>query len=283
MELSSQVFIGIDGGGSNTRVLAIDAQGHPLESYTVSGCNPHNIGFLHAGDRINEAVSHTLESLNANVTEIRSIFCGVAGIRNSEEQAELAKSLSRFQWACNGVLKIDHDLSIAYEAALGDLPGICLIAGTGAAGIAKGHRGEFHSASNRLPNGYEPGSGYGVGMDAINAGIVEATSDSRDEISNIARSVISLSHEGNLQARRIIDINTDSLIQLIAKVRAQSGLDEDFSVVIAGGLGGSETLYRTLIVEKLTVLFPQAKIHAAQMTPVEAAAVFALRNSKAEF
>lgn len=283
MELSSQAFIGIDGGGSNTRALAIDAQAHPLESYTVSGCNPHNIGFLHAGDRINEAVSHTLESLNANVTEIRSIFCGVAGIRNSEEQAELAKSLSRFQWACNGVLKIDHDLSIAYEAALGDLPGICLIAGTGAASIAKGHRGEFHSASNRLPNGYEPGSGYGVAMDAINAGIVKATSDSRDEISNIARSVISLSHEGNLQARRIIDINTDSLIQLIAKIRAQSGLDEDFSIVITGGLGGSETLYRMLIVEKITALFPQAKIHAPRMTPVEAAAVFALRNSKAEF
>tara|TARA_B100000900_G_scaffold414798_1_gene442549 strand:- start:3034 stop:3885 length:852 start_codon:yes stop_codon:yes gene_type:complete len=282
MELSSQAFIGIDGGGSHTRAIAIDAQGHPLGSYTVSGCNPHNIGFLHAGDRINEAVSHTLESLNANVTEIRSVFCGVAGIRNSEEQAELAKSLSRFQWTYNGVLKIDHDLSIAYEAALGDLPGICLIAGTGAAGIAKGYGGKFHSASNRLPNGYEPGSGYGVGMDAINEGIVEATSGSRDEISNIARSVISLSHEGNLQARRIIDRNTDSLIQLIAKVRAQSRLDEGFAIVITGGLGGSETLYRTLIVKKLTVLFPQAKVHSPRMTPVEAAAVFALRNSKAE-
>tara|TARA_B100000212_G_scaffold323009_1_gene282716 strand:+ start:11697 stop:12548 length:852 start_codon:yes stop_codon:yes gene_type:complete len=282
MELSSQAFIGIDGGGSHTRALAIDAQGYPLGSYTVSGCNPHNIGFLHAGDRINEAVSHTLESLNANVTEIRSVFCGVAGIRNSEEQAELAKSLSRFQWTYNGVLKIDHDLSIAYEAALGDLPGICLIAGTGAAGIAKGYGGKFHSASNRLPNGYEPGSGYGVGMDAIDAGIVEATSGSRDEISNIARSVISLSHEGNLQARRIIDRNTDSLIQLIAKVRAQSRLDEGFAIVITGGLGGSETLYRTLIVKKLTVLFPQSKVHSPHMTPVEAAAVFALRNSKAE-
>ena len=283
MELSSQAFIGIDGGGSHTRALAIDAQGHPLGSYTVSGCNPHNIGFLHAGDRINEAVSHTLESLNANVTEIRSVFCGVAGIRNSEEQADLAESLSRFQWACNGFLKIDTDLSIAYEAALGDLPGICLIAGTGAAAIAKGHRGEFHSASNRLPNGYEPGSGYGVGMDAINAGIVEVTSDSRDDISNIARSVISLTHEGNLQARKTIDLNTDSLIQLIAKVRAQSGLNEDFSIVITGGLGGSETLYRMMIVEKLTALFPQAKIHTPLMSPVEAAAVFALRNSKAEF
>lgn len=283
MELSSQAFIGIDGGGSHTRALAIDAQGHPLGSYTVSGCNPHNIGFLNAGDRINEAVSHTLESLNANVTEIRSVFCGVAGIRNSEEQADLAESLSRFQWACNGFLKIDTDLSIAYEAALGDLPGICLIAGTGAAAIAKGHRGEFHSASNRLPNGYEPGSGYGVGMDAINAGIVEVTSDSRDDISNIARSVISLTHEGNLQARKTIDLNTDSLIQLIAKVRAQSGLNEDFSIVITGGLGGSETLYRMMIVEKLTALFPQAKIHTPLMSPVEAAAVFALRNSKAEF
>ena len=119
-------------------------------------------------------------------------------------------------------------------------------------------------------------------MDAIDAGIVEATSGSRDEISNIARSVISLSHEGNLQARRIIDRNTDSLIQLIAKVRAQSRLDEGFAIVITGGLGGSETLYRTLIVKKLTVLFPQAKVHSPHMTPVEAAAVFALRNSKAE-
>ncbi len=283
MEVSSQAFIGIDGGGSLTRALAVDAQARPLESCTVSGCNPHNVGFLNAGDRINEAVSYTLDSLKSNVTEIRSVFCGVAGIRNSEEQAELAKSLSRFQWACNGVLKIDHDLSIAYEAALGNLPGICLIAGTGAACIAKGRRGEFHSASNRLSNGYEPGSGYGVGIDAINAGIIEATSDSRDEISNIARSVISLSQEGDIQARRIIDANTGSLIQLVAKVHALSGLDEDFPIVVTGGLGAAETLYRMLLVEKITALFPQSKIRYPRMTPVEAAAVYALRNSTIGF
>jgi N-acetylglucosamine kinase-like BadF-type ATPase len=120
-------------------------------------------------------------------------------------------------------------------------------------------------------------------MDAINAGILEATSESRDEISKIARSVISLSHEGNIQARRIIDANTGCLIQLVAKVHALSGLEEDFPIVVTGGLGAAETLYRTLIVEKITALFPQAKIRDPRMTPVEAAAVFALRNSKAEF
>lgn len=283
MNQSSQAFIGIDGGGSLTRALAVDSQFRPLDSYTAPGCNPHNIGFVNAGDRINEAVSHTLETLESNGAEVRSVFCGIAGIRSTEEQTELAKSLSRFQWASNGILQIDHDLSIAYEAALGDDPGICLIAGTGAACIAKGHRGEIYTASNRLSNGDEPGSGYGVGMDAIDAGIFKSDSGSRDEISNLARSVIQRSHEGDIQARKIVDANTCSLIQLVNKVHTLAKLGEKFPVVVTGGLGSAETLYRMLTLEKITGLFPQAEICYPHMTPVEAAAAFALRNIETRF
>lgn len=277
-----QAFIGIDGGGSRTRALAVDAQARPLKSHTVSGCNPHNLGFLVAGDRINEAVSYFLDSLNSKGTRVQSVFCGIAGIRNTEEQTELAKSLSRFQWASDGILQIDHDLSIAYEAALGNEPGICLIAGTGAACIAKSELGEFYTASNRLPNGNEPGSGYGVGMDAINAGISKIASESRDAISNLAKSVIRLSHEGNLLAREIIDANTSSLIQLVDKVRTLAKFGEEFPIVLIGGLGTAETLYRILTLEKISTLFPRVDIRCPLMTPVEAAAQFALRNFKAQ-
>ncbi len=280
MNLSPQVFIGIDGGGSHTRALAVDAQARPLNSYTVSGCNPHNLGFLVAGDRINEAVSHFLDPLDSNETKVQSIFCGIAGIRNTEEQSELAMSLSRFQWASDGILKIDHDLSIAYEAALGNQPGICLIAGTGAACIAKSAQGEFYTASNRLPNGNEPGSGYGVGMDAINAGISKIASESRDEISNLAKSVIRLSHEDDILAREIVDANTHALVQLVEKVHPLAELGENFPIVLTGGLGSAETLYRMLTLEKISALFPNVEIRYPRMTPVEAAAQFALRNSK---
>lgn len=279
MDLSLQTFIGIDGGGSKTRALAVDAQARPIKSYTVSGCNPHNIGFLAAGDRINEAVSHLIDSHDSKNRNVQSVFCGIAGIRTPEEQNELAKSLSRFQWARNGILQIDHDLSIAYEAALGNQPGICLIAGTGAACIAKSPQGEFYTASNRLPNDNELGSGYGVGRDAINAGILQSTSESRDAISNLAKSVIQLSHEGNIPAREIVDANTSSLLQLAIRVHSLAKLGEKFPIALTGGLGAAETLYRMLTLEKICVHFPMVDIRYPRMTPVEAAAQFALRNS----
>ncbi len=279
MKHSPQVFIGIDGGGSHTRALAVDTRGRSLSSITVSGCNPHNLGFQVAGDRINEAVSQLLDSLDSKAAKANSIFCGIAGIRNAEERSSLAKSLSRFQWANDSILQINHDLSIAFEAALGDQPGICLIAGTGASCIAKNARGEFHTASNRLPNGNEPGSGYGVGMDAVNAGIARIDSESRDAISNLANSVIQLSHEGNLLARKIVDANASAIIQLVNKVHTQAKLSENFPIVLTGGMGAADTLYRTLMLEKLSALFPNAEIRHPRMTPVEAAAQFALRNS----
>lgn len=277
MIFASQLFLGIDGGGSQTRALAIDSRSRPIASGLASGCNPHNIGFAEAGNRINEAVLSTLETLDAN--EIASIFCGIAGIGSIEEQTTLADTLSRFSWTRNANLKIDHDLSIAYEAGIGQQAGICVIAGTGASCIAKNDRGEFHKSHNRLPNGDEPGSGYAIGFDAIKAGIASVESETRKTVASLTRSVMELANRGNVSAREIIDENTTALVRLIARIHAQAHLGDAFPIVITGGLGSAETLYRILVLEKLSALFPKATIRYPRMTSVEAAAQLAFQLS----
>lgn len=274
-----KAFIGIDGGGSHTRALAIDSKGRNLSINTVAGCNPHNIGFQQSGGRIDEVVTLTCQSLPKEGIEIASVFCGIAGIRSEDEKAALAKSLSRFTWAQSVKVHIDSDLAIAYEAALGDRIGICLIAGTGAACIAKNSSGQFHTLSNRQANGDEPGSGYGIGKDALQAGLLPEIEDvSRDAVSKLAQSVVDLAGNGNTEAIEILDSNAQSLAQLVDRVHTLANLGAAFPIALTGGLASAETEFRALTTQKISSLFPQSEQLRSRLAPVEAAARLAMRQ-----
>ena len=81
-----QVFLGVDGGGSNTRALLVDQNGGRISEGNSLGSNPHNGGYHLAASSINEAVQATIENAAPAQIKIESAFCGIAGIRNAEEQ-----------------------------------------------------------------------------------------------------------------------------------------------------------------------------------------------------
>jgi len=283
MTSSKRAFIGIDGGGSKTRALAIDSEGRNLSTNTTTGCNPHNVGFQNAADRIDRVVASTCQSLRGEKFEVVSVFCGIAGIRTSDEKAKLAKPLSRFPWARNASVFIDSDLTIAYEAALGDRSGLCLIAGTGAACIAKDASGTFHTSSNRQPDGSEPGSGYGIGKAAIESGLLqEIKGGTRDAVSRQAEHVIELANRGDPKAREILVKNAQALAELAARVHVQANLGTAFPIALAGGLATANSVFRSLTSQYVSDLFPESELLPPHLTPVEAAARLALRQRSSQ-
>ena len=261
-----KLYLGVDGGGSNTRSLLVDSRFNPVGLGKALGCNPHNCGFKTAGARINESIKNAIVSLEFDDFEIDGIYCGIAGIRTPEEKSRLANSLEDFNWRQGTRLTIDSDLSIAHEASLGNAPGICLVIGTGAACIGKSESGTIITHSNRLPNGDEPGSGYAIGLDAVTAGLVSVPSKERNEVAKAAKSLIELAHYGNIKAREILDQNSNAIADLVRKTMEDFDWDSgNLAIVITGGVGSADTLYRVLVQEKLASLnskivfrFPQA-------------------------
>ena len=81
--------IGVDGGGTHTRAVAMDTAGKVLGTGTSSGSNPNNIGFLKAANSILDAIEGTRVSL----TEHTSICMGIAGLATEEQREELRYQL----------------------------------------------------------------------------------------------------------------------------------------------------------------------------------------------
>lgn len=275
-------FLGIDGGGSNTRALLTNAQHDQLAEGSARGCNPHNVGYEEAGLQIDAAVQTCLAALPNVDANIVSAYLGIAGIRDESEQAQLATSLRAFIWYRNASTTISHDLSIAYEAALSGVSGICLIAGTGAACIGKRTDGSFYRASNRASNGNEPGSGYAIGLDAINAGLVADDSRDRQTIAQLAETVIQRAESGNALAKQILETHSIALVELATQLSSEANLENEAPIALSGSLATSDSIFGELIDDQLKIAFPGASVIRSVTKPVEAAAALAVEQFNGE-
>ena len=272
-------FLGIDGGGSKTRALLIDANASPISEGHATGSNPYNIGYAASAFHIDQAVQDALFNANPTNIEIASVFCGIAGIRNADEQSQLAKQLKFFSWARNARISIDHDLSIAYAAAFEDNPGIALICGTGSSCIGKDPSGNVIWTSGRHLGEDDPGSGYAIGLAAIQSGLVpQNPSEDRKTIAALAPQVIELATQGNRIARDILESNVNALVSQVRHVYSKLKLETIFSLGVIGGLGCADTFYRNLFLQRLASVFPDATPRFTNRSPVEAAARLALRQ-----
>jgi N-acetylglucosamine kinase-like BadF-type ATPase len=155
------VAIGIDAGGSKTDAVLVDANCVELARATAGGANLRSI------DR------HIVESNLASVISpllagqrVRAICVGAAGAGREADRDALREVL---KWAAppRMMIIVMHDGEIALRAATSARPAMVVIAGTGS--LAYGERADGTSAR---AGGYgsvigDPGSGYAIGMAAI--------------------------------------------------------------------------------------------------------------------
>lgn len=270
-----KAYLGVDGGGTNTRAALIDANGSILGQGSASGSNPHNVGYKIAAARIDGAVRNAIEQSTAPIGEIISAFLGIAGIRNESENALLRSELHRYSWIPHNRFTIDHDLAIAYQATLEDDPGILLICGTGSAAYGKGDSGKFARASGRSSDPEDPGSGYAIGNSALSQGLISTSETDRDDIAELAPRVIELATSGNKVAREILSLQAKLSVDLIRSVERQIDGRSSLSIGLSGGLVTRPSLYRHLVVEALRKIYPDAEIRFPKADPVLAAAQLA--------
>ena len=119
------VYIGIDGGGTYTRVAVADAGGQLLSEIEHKGGasikkNPQ------ANEDVREAIRTALAEAGRAVSDVAGLAAGVADI-NSDADQEWAQKLTDIRPAT-----FVNDAVIANIGALSDKPGIISIGGTGA-------------------------------------------------------------------------------------------------------------------------------------------------------
>lgn len=124
---SNEVVIGIDGGGTHTRVMVADLQGNVL-SYVKKGAS-----FLHkdanAKQNVHQAIQEALQQAGKSPSQVKQVTAGIAGY-DSPSDEEWVTSLTAVP-GLHCPKEHVNDTVVAHSGALLTKPGIIIISGTG--------------------------------------------------------------------------------------------------------------------------------------------------------
>lgn len=156
------LFMGIDGGGSNLRVVITDAAMQIMASSQRGTANPSTIGHDAAAALIQDAMREVLAQIN---DPIKGAGIGIAGAAASHSADWLRDVVAAVLPETQIVPASDFE--IALVGATGIRRGILLLAGTGSVAYGINEAGEELQVGGW---GYLPGdegSGYWIGMEAL--------------------------------------------------------------------------------------------------------------------
>jgi len=164
-------YIGIDGGGSTSRLLATDKDLNVLGKHKGG---PTNLAALDAetvGKNIRCLVEEFNRSTNTHIKDCKAICIGSAGV-DGDRNTTLMESIFR-DIGFNGKIKIVTDAVIALASKTKGKPGIVIISGTGSIGYAIDESGQALRCGGWGAFIDDTGSGYKIGIEAIRYALMD--------------------------------------------------------------------------------------------------------------
>lgn len=161
-EMSNEVFIGVDGGGTKTVVICVDEQQNQLSRF-VTGCtNHHSVGEEKASEELKAGILSALKEAHlspeqgtlmqcinnlfyAYLSTVKSVCLGMSGIDRPEDHA-IVNSWLRATFG-EAKLKdlgvhLHNDAVVALVSGTkGDMYGIVVISGTGMIAVGYDRKG----------------------------------------------------------------------------------------------------------------------------------------------
>lgn len=300
------VVIGVDAGGTHTRVMVADESGASLA--TAEGvAGAVRPGHAEASaDVIAETVRSALALLSESSPEPKLLCVGAAGVGRDDERAALWQALSAREIA-DDVL-VHTDAMIALDDAFGEGPGILVMAGTGSIAYGRGPTGAFARCGGWGPVCGDEGSGAWLGRRALS--VVTAAHDGREpetaltpaildalELSDVgelipwaasaspatlatlAPVVLAAAQHGDLRANSLVTMAAEELVLHARTLARQLFVDERAAAALAlgGGLLGKQSVLRKRFLGRLKTAVPGAVVREDDVVPVRGAVRAALR------
>ncbi len=160
----SAIVLGVDGGGTCTRVLLARVDGEEL-ARTVGA--PALVDPNHPEASVDAVVAACREAAEAAgiALPVTALWAGIAGAGGTGVGETLGAELGR--WGLAQRVGVGTDADAAYHDAFGEEPGILLIAGTGSVALGRGEDGSSATVGGWGVLLGDEGSGYAIGMAAL--------------------------------------------------------------------------------------------------------------------
>lgn len=304
----SEIVVGVDGGGSKTRVMVGTAEGEILA--TADGPKSAVVPgeAQHSADVIADLVSQALaEIAQPGAVLPRVLYCGVAGTGRDEERRALHSALDEKELAEEVI--IDSDGLIAMYDAFDDRAGILLVAGTGSIAYGRSPAGEIVRCGGWGPVFGDEGSGGWIGKRALS--IVAASSDGREPptallfpilaatqcedvedliawaagadaraFASLVPVVFAAAAAGDPRANALVTLAAEELVLHVRALSRQLFTDERAAVAVAlsGGLMDRGSPLRKRLEQRLKSAVPGAQIRSEEVLPARGALRAAARR-----
>jgi N-acetylglucosamine kinase len=303
------IILGIDGGGTKTRCVAVNEEGDVLATVTVGSTNINAVDHATVRERLAEAVVTVLSQASAEPGEVAAIGLGMSGVGRPEDARRVR------QWVAEMLPRayayVDHDAAAALASGTGgDLYGVVVISGTGMIVFGVDGQGRRRRAGGWGPILGDPGGGFSIGA-AILQSITAATDGCGPATALTARvlahlklrevndliawtynqsgwaHVAALAHlaeecaaERDEVAYHILAWAADNLALRAETVIRGLGLErERFPLVLAGGNLTHGDLLRHLLTLRLEEVAPQAEVVTPPLDAAVGAALLALKQA----
>src|SRR6266498_4671717 len=125
---SRRAVVGVDGGGSKTHAVVLDANSNVLGEGFAGPSNPLRVGIANAAIAVREAIDRACQVAQLRRTDLVAAEIGLAGARRLELVARMREALLALGI---GEISVIGDADIALYGATEGKPGLIVIAGTG--------------------------------------------------------------------------------------------------------------------------------------------------------
>jgi N-acetylglucosamine kinase-like BadF-type ATPase len=304
---SLDVFLGVDGGGTKTEFVLIDAAGNVRARHQTATSYYLQIGFDGLEKVLSEGIAAVAADAKLPVSAIRYAFFGLPAYgEDSLVQGRIdalpEKVLRHRRYRCG------NDMVCGWAGSLACLDGINIVAGTGSIGY-----GEREGKSARCGGWGEvfgdEGSAYWIAIHGLNAfsrmsdgrlsagplhrvfkAHFEVTKDldvcgrvmgdgaaSRDRIASLSRLVADAAGQGDAAALAIFDQAADELAAIVDAIRVRLGYDGADTVRLSysGGVFRSGDTTLQPLCRHLARRFPHYVLVPPQFAPGIGAALYA--------
>ncbi len=312
MTSSSELVLGIDGGGSKTIAwlasASASASNDPLGRGEAGPSNPRAAGAETASRNLNQAVDSAFHNAGITPQCVTSACLGIAGSDREADRAVLAS------WARNRQLserlQIVHDAEIILHAAFSDGRGIALISGTGSFAFGRNADGTTARCGGWGSVFGDEGSGYAIAIGGLRAAtraadgrgsatallprlldrlnldepgelITALCGDAYDRrtIAALAPLVFNAAFDGDAPAAALISQASADLADLVHSLGSQLNMSEqDISLAVAGGVLDSQPRFADMVVTQLRSL----NVTCSQVVTVIDPVVGAIRMARSQ-
>lgn len=307
--------VGVDGGGTHTRVLLVDSDGRRLGEGESGSGNLHDVGPETLFRHIDEAWRAAWAAAGEEPRAADHAFCAMASVGTGSNRATVRQIVADVGLAEIDHVDVDIDLVGALAGGLGGRDGIAIIAGTGSSCFGRDASGRTYQSGGWGSVLDDIGSATWLGTQAMVAAIrafdgrgaatslearviehfalahmrellpkIAAGGGDRSKRAQLARLVTSAAAEGDAVAADLLVHGADALAECVEAVWrtldfGAPGTEREVEVVATGGLVENVEAYRVLVHEAVVRRVPSAVCVLPRTSNLVGAALVALMGT----